>query len=192
MASVVLPPVLEPLVAQPIAEPVSTRKPPAPINLIGTDGADTLSGSKGNDAYSAGAGNDLIKGSAGNDSISGGIGDDWLDGGAGRLGRPGLIVLNHAHSRSIQRPTPLSVTSQSLPYGNRVSLTKSSPRDLGNPIGADPRQRAEDQHRQGEFSDSEPIVGHRARYAPSLSHGWGFRFSRTAGHLRTAPSLQGS
>ena len=79
MASVVLPPVLEPLVAQPIAEPASTRKPPAPINLIGTDGADTLSGSKGNDVYSAGAGNDLIKGSAGNDSMGGGSGIDTLD-----------------------------------------------------------------------------------------------------------------
>ncbi len=79
MASVVLPPVIEPLVAQAIVEPVSTRKPPAPINLIGTVGADTLSGSKGNDVYSAGAGNDLIKGSAGNDSISGGSGIDTLD-----------------------------------------------------------------------------------------------------------------
>ncbi len=79
MASVVLPPVIEPLVAQAIVEPVSARKPPAPINLIGTVGADTLSGSKGNDAYSAGAGNDLIKGSAGNDSISGGSGIDTLD-----------------------------------------------------------------------------------------------------------------
>ena len=79
MASVVLPPVLEPLVAQPIAEPISTRKPPAPINLIGTDGADTLSGNKDNNIYVAGAGADLINGSAGNDSLSGGSGIDTLD-----------------------------------------------------------------------------------------------------------------
>jgi len=79
MASVVLPPVLEPLVAQPIAEPASTRKPPAPINLIGTDGADTLSGNKDNNIYAAGAGADLINGSAGNDSMGGGSGIDTLD-----------------------------------------------------------------------------------------------------------------
>ena len=79
MASVVLPPVLEPLVTQPTAEPASTRKPPAPINLIGTDGADTLSGNKDNNIYAAGAGADLIKGSAGNDSMGGGSGIDTLD-----------------------------------------------------------------------------------------------------------------
>ena len=79
MASLVLPPVIEPLGALPIVEPITSKKPPVPINLIGTDGADSLTGSKGNDVYSAGAGNDLIYGSAGNDSLSGGAGIDTLD-----------------------------------------------------------------------------------------------------------------
>ena len=79
MASLVLPPVIEPLGALPIVEPITSKKPPVPINLIGTDGADSLTGSKSNDVYSAGAGNDLIYGSAGNDSLSGGAGIDTLD-----------------------------------------------------------------------------------------------------------------
>ncbi len=79
MASVVLPPVIEPLNALPVAPAIAGRKLPIPINLIGTGADDVLYGNKGNNAYLAGAGADLINGSAGNDSMSGGSGIDTLD-----------------------------------------------------------------------------------------------------------------
>ena len=79
MASVVLPPVIEPLNALPVAPAIAGRKLPVPINLIGTEADDVLYGNKGNNAYLAGAGADLINGSSGNDSISGGSGIDTLD-----------------------------------------------------------------------------------------------------------------
>ena len=79
MASVVLPPVIEPLRALPIVEAIPTRKSPVLVNLIGTEAADTLYGNKDNNIYLAGAGADLINGSAGNDSLSGGSGIDTLD-----------------------------------------------------------------------------------------------------------------
>ncbi len=79
MASVVLPPVIEPLKALPIVEAIPTRKSPVLVNLIGTEAADTLYGNKDNNIYLAGAGADLINGSAGNDSLSGGSGIDTLD-----------------------------------------------------------------------------------------------------------------
>lgn len=79
MASVVLPPVIEPLNALPVAPAIAGRKLPVPINLIGTEADDVLYGNKGNNAYLAGAGADLINGSSGNDSMSGGSGIDTLD-----------------------------------------------------------------------------------------------------------------
>ena len=79
MASVVLPPVIEPLNALPVAPAIAGRKLPVPINLIGTGADDVLYGNKGNNAYLAGAGADLINGSSGNDSMSGGSGIDTLD-----------------------------------------------------------------------------------------------------------------
>ena len=79
MASVVLPPVIEPLNALPVAPVIAGRKLPVPINLIGTEADDVLYGNKGNNAYLAGAGADLINGSSGNDSMSGGSGIDTLD-----------------------------------------------------------------------------------------------------------------
>ena len=79
MASVVLPPVIEPLNALPVDPAIAGRKLPIPINLIGTEADDVLYGNKGNNAYLAGAGADLINGSSGNDSMSGGSGIDTLD-----------------------------------------------------------------------------------------------------------------
>ena len=79
MASVVLPPVIEPLNALPVAPAIAGRKLPVPINLIGTEADDVLYGNKGNNAYLAGAGADLINGSSGNDSMGGGSGIDTLD-----------------------------------------------------------------------------------------------------------------
>ena len=79
MASVVLPPVIEPLNALAVAPAIAGRKLPVPINLIGTGADDVLYGNKGNNAYLAGAGADLINGSSGNDSMSGGSGIDTLD-----------------------------------------------------------------------------------------------------------------
>ncbi|MCX5942454.1 MAG: calcium-binding protein [Cyanobacteria bacterium] len=79
MASVVLPPVIEPLNALAVAPAIAGRKLPVPINLIGTEADDVLYGNKGNNAYLAGAGADLINGSSGNDSMSGGSGIDTLD-----------------------------------------------------------------------------------------------------------------
>ena len=79
MASVVLPPVIEPLNALPVAPAIAGRTLPVPINLIGTGADDVLYGNKDNNVYLAGAGADLINGSSGNDSISGGSGIDALD-----------------------------------------------------------------------------------------------------------------
>jgi len=79
MASVVLPPVIEPLKPLAVAQPIATNKTPGPINLTGTAAADTLYGNKDNNVYLAGAGDDLINASAGNDSLSGGSGIDTLD-----------------------------------------------------------------------------------------------------------------
>ena len=79
MASVVLPPVIEPLNALPVAPAIAGRKLPVPINLTGTGADDVLYGNKDNNVYLAGAGADLINGSSGNDSMSGGSGIDTLD-----------------------------------------------------------------------------------------------------------------
>ena len=102
---------------------------------------------------------------------------------AGCLGRPGLVVLSHARSRFTQRPTPLSDTSQPLPYGNRAPRTKSHFCGPGVFGVAEPSRTGAHQPIREEFSDSEPITGRRVhRYLTFRKVG------NSGSHSRAAPA----
>ncbi|ERH18476.1 hypothetical protein HMPREF1549_01672 [Actinomyces johnsonii F0510] len=89
--------------------------------------------------------------------------------------------MSHTHSRFIQRPTPLSDTSQPLPYGNRAPRTKSHSCVPGGFSVPDPGKIGPHHRIQGEFSDSEPFKWTSCPTGSHLSQGWEIRFTQPEG-----------